>query len=215
MQITSWCPLPSSVLPNLVCNLSKCVFLQNLDIFWDCFHHCLSYLQFQQMFLPLSLILQDECSPHNKLYCFFKCWQGEYFSSVFLPSAVSCLGAPQQADSQPRPTLPSHSLPPTQPQPYPSVGGSAAQDESLRLGTHTHSQHGPTALKPWLSFPSPTQKQKHTHTHTLPTHMQYPNWFLEHLFNDVMCLTSEGSRGRGNTWECVGCTCCLCVFVSE
>lgn len=104
-------------------------------------------------------------------------------------------------------------LTPTQPQPYPSVGGCAAQDQSLRLGTHMQPAraHGSGAL----AFILLTHTETKTHTHTLPTHMQYPHWFLEHLFNDVMCLTSKGSRGRGNMWECVGCTCCMCVFVSE
>lgn len=111
------------------------------------------------------------------------------------------------------PTPPSHSAPAVpqrgrqrSPGPEPPAG---------HTHTHTHHQHGPTALELWLSFPSPTQKHKHTHTHTVPTHIRYPHWFLEHLFNDVMCLTSEGSRGRANTWECVGRTCCLCVFVFE
>lgn len=109
------------------------------------------------------------------------------------------------------PTPPSHSAPAV-----PQRGRQLSPGPEPPAG-HTHNQHGPMALELWLSFPSPTQKHKHTHTHTQtePTHMQYPRWFSEHLFNDVMCLTSEGSRGRGNTWECVGRTCYLCAFVCE
>lgn len=130
--------------------------------------------QFQQLLL-LSLILEDQytlCEKKN--FTFFKCGQGEESSSVFLPSAVSCLGVCSWLTHSPGPlfppTPPSHSAPAV-----PQRGRQRSPGPEPPAGhTHTHSQHRPTALELWLSFPSPTQKQKHT-LHTLPTHMQYPH----------------------------------------
>lgn len=70
-QTTSWCPLSSTVLWNHVSNLSSHQrigkFFSRIT-FWDCFHHCLSYLRFQELHLLLWLILQDEHTPHNNFH---------------------------------------------------------------------------------------------------------------------------------------------------
>lgn len=87
----------------------------------------------------------------------------QFIKNFFYPFKIWLAGRSQSAaatgrglSSSSRLTHSTHRLiPPTQLQPDPSVGGGAAQDQSLRLGTHTQPAwaHGSGAL---LLFPSPT-----------------------------------------------------------
>lgn len=212
MQTESWSPLPSTLCCNHVCNASRHHLCFSPETLCDTvLPLSVSNVLFQHL-LPPSLILQY--SPHNKLKCLQMLAGTRLYQCLFPQWSLVWGSTAGWLTASTHSSLPL--LTPTQPQPYPSVGGSAAQDQSLRLGTHMQPvwAHGSGALA--FILLTHTETKTHTHTtHTLPTHMQYPHWFLEHLFNDVMCLTSKGNRGRGNTWECVGCTCCMCVFVSE
>lgn len=132
--------------------------------------------------LPLLLLLQD---------------------TLFLPSAVSCLGAPQQADSQPRPTLPSYFSLPLSPSHTPAW--EAAQPRTRASGwAHTQT----TSTGPWLwsfGFHSPHPHRNintHTHRRCLPTcctHTDFQSTSL--MMSCALHLRgAEAGETRGSVW---------------